>query len=103
MKKMFGKWGIAVGLLVVCFALTLVNFAFSTWPCEQNGPTPACTHLAFMFCRGWCGGLAYCEYYSWEHNYCDNGLCYEEYCIQCVGGEDTYYQCESMAGSCPKK
>lgn len=51
------------------------------------------------------GGTGECQSVVWLNNFCDNGLCYEEYEITCVDGRKYYYYCYNADPNywCPLK
>lgn len=100
MKKRLSV-GIFASFILLC-ALTVANLVYSQWPCETHGPTFTCEHEARAYCAGMCGTYGKCQTYYWTYNYCDSGVCFEVWAIVCYSGAAYEYDCQSLAGACPK-
>jgi hypothetical protein len=93
MKKVLWEGGIVVFLLGLVLVQLFPGVLFAMWPCEVGGPTLHCNRIATSYCRGICGGTNKCQSVIWQYNFCDHGLCYEEYEITCKDGRQYTYDC----------
>lgn len=93
MKRVLLEGGVIFFLLALVFLQIWPNILLAMWPCELGGPTSRCNRLATSYCRGICGGTGECQSVIWLYNFCDHGLCYEEYEITCNDGRKYYYYC----------
>jgi len=103
MKKNL-KFPIMLSFLVLVFTLTVVNLvADLSHKCmQQQEPTFWCESRAWKECKLRCGGHPEdCAEAIWGGNYCDYGICYEGWYLQCSDGPFYYFDCSNWL-VCPK-
>lgn len=70
-------------------------------PCYEGGPMWFCEADAQRICRTCRSEHGWCEDYWWVGNYCEHGIFYEVWIIQCTDGYYWNYDCSDIQ-ACPK-